>query len=251
MMKSKIFRPRKILPAPVHAQARPGQGFSREGKGKSGKAFNAQDQDTDAYDEVNRTSLDMTGWEDAFHYEDMRGLFFIQKGQYRKSGLCVTVKDGHEYEERYLGGYNPNGPDTDGHYCVMDRITFHSIYGGSSLNAALDCLTRCIVNYHNDPELYFRDICEVTNEDFYTRHYENGTYYSETVLKKKSEDGKSWRTSPHMKRLGYAVSKIYGDFFSDEIQKAEESAIKILDEKKRQSIARKKEMKCRKIRLKR
>ena len=57
--------------------------------------------------------------------EDMRGLFFIVKGQYRKDndpdGVCIS-------------GYDPNSPNTEEWYQVKDHITFHTFACGSDLN---------------------------------------------------------------------------------------------------------------------
>ena len=181
-------------------------------------------------EEDDRTTLDMTGWEEDFDFSDMRGLFFIQKGQYSKSGTCVTVKDGGEYEERYVGGYDPNAEGTVSHYCVMDKITFHTVYGGSSLEKALECLEKVIINYGNNPERYFEAVSESTNEDFYYRHFQGLPGFSDATAKKRVEDGRSWKSSIHTKRTGYAVYKLYGRFFEDVVYDTEERAVQKIEE---------------------
>lgn len=202
-------------------------------------------------EEEERTTVDMTGWEEDFDFSDMRGLFFIQKGQYSKSGLCVTVKDGTEYEERWIGGYDPNSSNTKSQYCAIDRITFHSICGCSSLENALECITKCMVTFKNDPKRYFRDVCEHTNEDFYFRHYEGALPISEAALKKRAEEGRCWRASPHTKRNGYAVYKAFGRYFEDEVCDAEDKALSILETQKAERLAKKKNTKCKKVKIKR
>lgn len=203
------------------------------------------------YEEDDSTIVDMTGWEDRFDFESMRGLFFIQKGQYRKGGLKVTVKDGKEYEDRDLGGYNPYDPNTLQRYIVYDKVTFNSICSVGTLEQALNCITNHIVRYENDPERYFREVCEVTNEDFYFRHYLGRPPFTDIQLRKRRAEGRSWRQSPHMKRMCYAVQTQYGDFFSDDVEEAEEKALSLLEEKRRERKERHRKMRKRFTRVKR
>ena len=169
--------------------------------------------------------VDMTGWEDDFDYSDMRGLFFITKGQCGKDSPVVTVKNGKEYHECHVGSYDPDRGDTVNHYCVVDRITFHITYGGSNLDKAIDNIRRMVVLYNNDPEKYFRYVSEVTNEDFYFRYYENSSPFTDSQFKKRAEEGRSWKTSTKMKMHEYAILKTYGMVYEEAVEDAYEKAV--------------------------
>lgn len=196
----------------------------------------------------NRTTLDMTDWEDEFDFNSMRGLFFIQKGQFSKRGLCVTVRDGKEIEDRYIGGYNPYDERTVEQYCVIDRVTFHTIYGGSSYEKAVESIEKCIVDYGNDCERYFAHVSESTNEDFYFRHYEGAVRFSDAHLKKRAEEGRCWRVSSHMKRSHYAVLKEYGDYYEEAVCDAEDRAVAEIEKQKQERRVKRRRMKSRKVR---
>lgn len=179
--------------------------------------------------------LDMEGWEEDFDFDSMSGLFYIQKGQYKdKAYPCMDVKIGVNYMERYVGGYNPADPKTPEQYVVFDRITFQSIYSGHSLKMALDTITRAIVKYKNNPKNYFREVCEYTNEDFYFRKYEGKAPFSDVALKKRAEEGRTWRTSMPMKKIGYAIYKAYNYYYEDAIADAEARAMQQIKERKEQ-----------------
>ena len=197
-----------------------------------------------------RIPLDMTGWEKDFDYEDMKDLFYIQVGQYSKKAPCVNVKLDRDITERWVGGYNPNDPSTPKQYVVLDRITFQPIYCGHSFEKALSTITRTIKTYKNDPERYFKDVCEFTNEDFYFRHYEGRLPFSDAQLKRRAEEGRTWRAGVPMKKIGYAIYKTYGYVYKEEIEEAEDRAIEELKEERERRREKKLQSKRKKIRLK-
>lgn len=176
------------------------------------------------------TSVEMTDHEDV-DLEDMSNLFFIVKGQYAKRAPRVMVHDGKDFQEVYIGGYDPSRAKVE-QYMVYDKVTFHCIYGGSSLEKALDCIKRAVVTYKNNPENYFRMVGESTNEDFYYRHYLGKAPYSESRLKKEAENGKSWRTGTSLKRLLFAVEQSYAFTYEDAVYNAYEESLKTLEKRK-------------------
>lgn len=198
------------------------------------------------------TSVDMTGWEELLPDDgSLEDIFFVVKGQCGAKEPTVTVKNGNTYYEINVGSYNPDDEETVNHYCIYDRITFHCIYGGSSLEKGMETLTKRIVNCKNSCEVYFREVCELTNEDYYHRHYENGIAYSPDQMKRIAEDGKSWRVSDKMKAHEYAIMTKYAMYFQEDVENAVEKAKEILRERaeKRKVIRRKARKK--RIRVKR
>lgn len=202
-------------------------------------------------EEDDSRKVDMTGWEDDFDYSDMSGLFFIIKGQCGSLNPIVTVKNRNEYHEVHVGSYNPYDDRTIEHYCVYDRITFNCTYGGRDFNKAVENVKRVVINHNNDPESYFRVVSESTNEDFYFRHYENASPFTDTQFKKRAEEGRSWKVSTKMKMHTYALMREYGQVYEPFVEEAYESAVKHLENRgkrirNKMRSARSKKLKLRK-----
>lgn len=196
-------------------------------------------------------TIDMTDWEQDFDYSDMSNLFCIIKGHCGSDNPVVNVKNRSNVYPVSVGSYDPNNENTVEHYCVVDRITFYCTYGGGSLEKALDNIKRVIVRNKNNPENYFREVSDATNEDFYFRHYENQPSFSSEALKRRAEEGRSWRVSDIMKAHQYAVISKYGVCFEEAIAEAYEGAVKDLaDSRERTKQRRKKAKKKIKLKLK-
>ena len=151
--------------------------------------------------------------------EDLRGLFFIVKGQYNKKEPSVMCSDN---ELRYIGGYDPYDSDTETWYRVLDNTVFHCSYAGSDLAKALKAIKTLILK-HKDKKNYFKHISKYTSEDYYEVHYLGHSPLTPEQLQRKAE-GRCPRVSSSMKLLTNEVYKEYGDFFSDEIEEMENEA---------------------------
>lgn len=149
--------------------------------------------------------------------EDMRGLFFIVKGQYQKDnsedGVCIS-------------GYDPYAPTTNEWYMLMDNVTFHCFACGSDLKKVLGGVKRFITKYKTR-ERYFKHVCEVTSEDYYEVTYLGHRPLTPEQRASKME-GRCPRVSPAMKDLYRKIYDNYGDFFSDLIEKQEDEAYEAL-----------------------
>lgn len=77
--------------------------------------------------------------------EDLRGVFFIVKGQYRRKEPIMLFK-GNEY---YIGGYDPEDEETKEWYRVIDREAGICIHAGVSLEKALNAIRREIIRSKN------------------------------------------------------------------------------------------------------
>lgn len=147
----------------------------------------------------------------------MRGLFVIVKGQYSKTAPAVECRDG---ESRFIGGYDPANKDTTEWYQLMDRVTFETISCGSSLKQMTNRLTKTIVLFNNDM-------------DAYLSHF-NNTY--------EDDAGKVSRrvtVSPITRMMMEKVMDLYGDYYDDLIEEAEELAIKELANNKPKKTVKK------------
>lgn len=120
---------------------------------------------------------------------DMKGVFFIVKGQYRRRGE-VFYND-VSGEKNYLGGYDPESEDTVEWYMLLDNITFNTWASGCDLNKILLCARKYIKKY-------------VSRDRFLAS--------LDTM-----EGGKN--TSPIHARLMREVYNTYGDYYEDKIEK--------------------------------
>lgn len=144
---------------------------------------------------------------------DLKGLFFIVKGQYQKdndpSGVCIS-------------GYDPDNKNTNEWYQLKDRITFHTIACGGNLEKVLKGVYTTIKKFKTQ-ERYFRYVCKITAEDYYSVHYKGKTpKTSEEIVK--TTEGRSSRVSPVMKELYKKVFDTYGDYYEEEISVWEDKA---------------------------
>ena len=161
--------------------------------------------------------------------DDMRGLFFIAKGQYRKAEPSFTNKVSGSVS--YLGGYDPRDKNTTEWYMLMDNKTFHCIACGSSLDSMLKAVRNTIVKSKGVAKRYFKYVSSVTSDDYYETHYLGHKPLSLDQLSKKAE-GRCPRVSPVMRCLYEAVYEEYGDYYSDEIEEMEDLAYEDLREEK-------------------
>lgn len=174
--------------------------------------------------------------------ESLKGLFYIVKGQYSKKEPSVICRDG---ETRFIGGYDPEDPNTAEWYRVIDSVTYHCTYCGSSLEGALNNLERMIVKFGTRKK-FFQYVCRITSEDYYEVHYLHKTPLTREQKNKKAE-GRCPGASPATKMLESAVFKEYGSYFEDLIEEREIRAYKTIREdtplKKTQKRHRKLSMK--------
>ena len=137
--------------------------------------------------------------------EDMRGLFFIVKGQYARgvepSFVSVTGNVNH------IGGYNPYSKDTQEWYMLLDSKTFNCMVCGSNFSKVLKGVYNIIKKHKGSAERYFK-------------------------LLKKANDGKGFSQSPAMRCLYEHIYDEYGDYYSDEIKEMEDLAYSELVEEK-------------------
>ena len=137
--------------------------------------------------------------------EDMRGLFFIVKGQYARgvepSFVSVTGNVNH------IGGYDPHSEDTQEWYMLLDSKTFNCMMCGNDFNKVLKGVYNIIKKHKGSAERYFK-------------------------LLKKANDGKGFSQSPTMRCLYEHIYEEYGDYYSDEIKEMEDLAYSELVEEK-------------------
>lgn len=137
--------------------------------------------------------------------ENMRGLFFIVKGQYTKSVEPSFKNDTGGVS--YIGGYDPYSEDTMEWYMLLDNRTFQCIACGRDFDKILKGVYNTIKRYKGSAERYFRSL-------------ENANY------------GKGFLPSPAMRCLHEHIYDEYGDFYSDEIREMEDLAYSELAEEK-------------------
>lgn len=127
--------------------------------------------------------------------EDLRGVFFIVKGQYkRNSGRSFTNEV--TKNTNYLGGYDPCGDDTKEWYMVLDNITFNCVWCGGDFNRAVQSIGNTI------------------------KKYKTKVRYLKTI---EGSDERSLVSKP-MRCLYEEVFNTYGDFYSEYIEEQEDLA---------------------------
>lgn len=165
--------------------------------------------------------------------DSMKDLFFIVKGQYRK-GVEPGFINGATSDVSYVGGYDPERPDTEEWYMCMDKVTFHCTACGSDLNKVAHSVYNMIMKYKGSAKKYFKHVSDTTSEDYYETHYLGHAPLSTDQINKKAE-GRCPRTSPAMRCLYNAVYGWYGSYFSDKVQEMEDQAYSDLEEVIKQS----------------
>lgn len=160
--------------------------------------------------------------------EDLRGLFFIIKGNYKNVAPKVACGDGIE---RFIGGYNPT--DSEDWYIVLDTETFFCSYAGGNYERALEVIYNQIV-YFKSRKRYFKWVSEHTSEDYYFIHYLGRAPFSKDEHMKRCE-GRVPRVSVPQKHLYRAIYNEYGHYFDDDIQIKEDDAHDVIQDKLQKS----------------
>lgn len=153
--------------------------------------------------------------------EDLRGVFFIVKGQYRK-GAEPSFVNNVTKDTMWIGGYDPNSEDTETWYMCLDRYTFQCRACGSDLKKVLKAVHTCIVKY-KDLKHYLHHISKTTSDDTYEVKYLGKRPLTSEERVKKAE-GRCPRVSPPMRCLYEAIYEEYGDHFSALVEEQEDLA---------------------------
>ena len=169
--------------------------------------------------------------------DDMRDMFFIVKGQYRK-GVAPSFVNNVSGDVSWVGGYDPYSDDTEEWYMVLDNKTFHCVACGGTLKKVLDSVYNVIVKHKGDAKRYFKYLSTITSEDYYETHYLGRRPLTHEERVKKAE-GRCPRVSPIMRCLYENIYKEYGDYFSDEVKEVVERAYQDLEDRKPHNKARK------------
>lgn len=162
--------------------------------------------------------------------DDMRGLFFIVKGQYKK-GVEPSFMNKVSGSVTHIGGYDPYSKDTEEWYMVLDNKTFNCISCGSDFNKVLKAVYTVIKKYKGVAKRYFKYVSDTTSDDYYETHYLGKSPLTHDQRVKKAE-GRCPRVSPAMRCLYEQIFSEYGDYFEDEIQEMEDLAYSELREDK-------------------
>lgn len=127
--------------------------------------------------------------------EDLRGVFFIVKGQYRRNCGQSFVNEATG-DVNHLGGYDPTSEDTSEWYMVLDNITFNSVCCGGDFDKIVRSIGNVIKRYKTKAR-YLKELRE--------------------------RDVRSKVSNP-MRCLHQAIYNTYGDFYSDYIEEQEDLA---------------------------
>ena len=151
--------------------------------------------------------------------EDMRGLFYIVRGQYKRDndedGICVS-------------GYDPENKDNMEWYRLIDRNTFQCLACGTDYKKVLRGVYTLIKTYKT-AERFYRFISDTTSDDYYEVHYLGHAPLTPDQRQHKAI-GRQPRTSPAMRRLEEKVFAYYGDYYEDDIVEMEDLAYTELKE---------------------
>ena len=127
--------------------------------------------------------------------EDLRGVFFIVKGQYRRN-CGQSFVNSATGDVNHIGGYDPSGDETVEWYMVLDNITFNCVCSGSDLDRAIKAVCNVIKRYRTKAR-YLKDL--------------------------KGRDPRNNVSKP-MRCLYEEIYNTYGDFYSDYIEEQEDLA---------------------------
>ena len=127
--------------------------------------------------------------------EDLRGVFFIVKGQYKRN-CGQSFVNSATGDVNYLGGYDPSSEETSEWYMVLDNITFNCVCCGSDFNRAVRSIGNAIKRYKTKAR-YLKEL--------------------------KRRDPRNNVSKP-MRCLYEAIYNTYGDFYSDYIEEQEDLA---------------------------
>lgn len=173
------------------------------------------------------TTLGVIGQHYMSAEEDMRGLFFIVKGNYVRN-LGDSFLNEVSGDVSHIGGYDPESENTKEWYMCLDKVTFQCITCGSDIEKVLRGVKDYIIKFRGKSKDYFKYICDVTSEDYYETHFLGYQPLSPEKRTKKAE-GRCPRTSPIMRCLYNAVFEVYGHYYRDKIEVVEEEAYKVLE----------------------
>lgn len=158
--------------------------------------------------------------------EDLRGLFYIVKGNYKDRGEKVECEDG---VARYIGGYDPNDEDTEEWYRVLDTETYFCSYAGGDYEKALSVIYNQIVKFKSRKK-YFQWVSEVSSEDYYFIHYKGASPFSRDQHMKRCE-GRVPRVSKAGKALEKEVYMRWGHIYDGDVLMIEDKAYNKVEEK--------------------
>lgn len=162
--------------------------------------------------------------------DDMRGLFFVVKGQYAK-GVQPSFVNKVSGDVTFIGGYDPFSEDTSNWYMLMDCKTFHCVSCGSDLDKVLKAVHTVIKKYKGSARNYFKHVSEVTSDDYYEVTYLGRSPLTHDQRVAKAE-GRCPRVSPVMRCLYEKVYEEYGDYYEDEVREMEDLAYSELVEER-------------------
>ena len=131
--------------------------------------------------------------------ENMRGLFFIVKGQYIKNIGHSFINEATG-SVNYIGGYDPESDDTQEWYMLIDNRTFNCTVCGSSIDKVLKGVHTIIKRYKGDLNKFLKGI------------------------------GATPPVSPSTRCLYKEVYNTFGDYFKYEIEEMEDLAYTELKE---------------------
>lgn len=176
-----------------------------------------------------RTTLGVIGQHYISVGEDMRGLFFIIKGNYVRN-LGDSFLNEVSGDVSHIGGYDPENENTKEWYMCLDKVTFQCITCGSDFEKVLRGVKDYIVKFRGKSKDYFKYICDITSEDYYDIHFLGHQPLTPEKRTKKAE-GRCPRTSPIMRCLYNAVFEVYGQYYRDKIEAVEEEAYKVVEKR--------------------
>ena len=127
--------------------------------------------------------------------EDLRGVFFIVKGHYRKN-CGQSFVNSATGDVNHIGGYDPSSEETSEWYMVLDNITFNCVCCGSDFNRAVRSIGNAIKRYKTKAR-YLKEL--------------------------KRRDPRNNVSKP-MRCIYQAVYDTYGDFYDEYIEEQEDLA---------------------------
>lgn len=166
--------------------------------------------------------------------ESMRGLLYIAKGQYKKSGKSfLNTASG---DVSYIGGYDPEVAEE--WYMLRDRETHHCLSCGRDLDKILSVAKNTIKRFKGSTKRYLKFLSDTTSDDTYDVRYLGMTPISKEERARKSEKG-SPRVSPVDRCLFDCVYQEYGMYFQREVEKVEDEVFDFLNTRPKNTLKRK------------
>ena len=132
---------------------------------------------------------------------DMRGLFFIVKGNYKR-GLEPSFFNEVTKGTNYLGGYDPEDENTEEWYMLLDNVTYMCNSASSDFDKVVRCAYTLIKRHKGNLDKYVREMNSIR------------------------------KVSASMRCIYEEVYKHYGDYFEAEIEEMEDLAYSELREER-------------------